>query len=680
MNRKGIAAIAPVPMVLTEEQMEKVGQNNGYNYCRGFMRTEYVELNGIPHVYADIYLVSDDADLAVGSELRAGLRWATDGTHQGVMELNARARWRNCHLAYAITGDRDCLYYGTQDYTYDNVVLGVECSEAEAGQLREWFDARYSQYSYYARRDQPKEWVKAINGGILADKEYSARQSQARRIKSRREALDDEEIRTILARDGRHVLPEDYLVYSQKGNRGYAYCSACEKSWTYEKEASYPDRSEWYKMNELGTCPYCGEAVREKPAGRYPDIAEKVHIVFTQRTETGIAMRFTECWRNVVWDSFMKIGRTKWSFADLKVFYMDEKHEDKRRKLFHIDKTTPIAPIKNGIHMYCGNLEEVTKGTIWEHTDLRTFSKHISAWGESVAYAVNLMRYPAYETLWKCGYENLVYSACWNKSVNINPKATRLHEVLQISREQLRRFQGINLSERELSYIQLERCYGKLTRDQLKVLTRYEQSQMLEILDYTGNYTRTLNYLSREGVWITEWKDTLQMQAAENCNMQDDIVLYPRKLREVHKKYVEIRNQREEEKLEMELRHIAEITDQVNDVMGYEGDQLLIRAPRTATEIKNEGQILHHCVWANGYHKRMAAEQTFILFLRKKEAPEVPFYTLEVAPDGSLRQWYGEYDRKPEIDLVAPFIEEYKKKVLKNMKWKPKTQEDRLCS
>ena len=61
--------------------------------------------------------------------------------------------------------------------------------------------------------------------------------------------------------------------------------------------------------------------------------------------------------------------------------------------------------------------------------------------------------------------------------------------------------------------------------------------------------------------------------------------------------------------------------------MTWERDGLLIRPARTPGELTAEGEALHHCV--GGYADRMAAGETVILFIRKAEDPDTPFYTLE---------------------------------------------------
>jgi hypothetical protein len=70
--------------------------------------------------------------------------------------------------------------------------------------------------------------------------------------------------------------------------------------------------------------------------------------------------------------------------------------------------------------------------------------------------------------------------------------------------------------------------------------------------------------------------------------------------------------------------------------MEYKG--LVIMAPKDADELIKEGQALHHCVGT--YIKRIAEGQTVVLFIRKAEAPEEPYCTMEVA-NGKIIQCRG---------------------------------------
>ena len=55
--------------------------------------------------------------------------------------------------------------------------------------------------------------------------------------------------------------------------------------------------------------------------------------------------------------------------------------------------------------------------------------------------------------------------------------------------------------------------------------------------------------------------------------------------------------------------------------------------------------------------------ETFILFLRRADAPETPYYTLEVEYDGKIRQSYGAYDRKPDWPTVEPILKSFTRQI-----------------
>lgn len=68
-------------------------------------------------------------------------------------------------------------------------------------------------------------------------------------------------------------------------------------------------------------------------------------------------------------------------------------------------------------------------------------------------------------------------------------------------------------------------------------------------------------------------------------------------------------------------------------------DQFAIVAPKKAEEIAAEGILLHHCV--KTYIDRVIAKSTNILFLRKKDEIEKPFFTIELDNNNIIQQVHG---------------------------------------
>lgn len=90
-----------------------------------------------------------------------------------------------------------------------------------------------------------------------------------------------------------------------------------------------------------------------------------------------------------------------------------------------------------------------------------------------------------------------------------------------------------------------------------------------------------------------------------------------------------------------------------------ETDDLLIRLPNSAHEIRQEGNRQHHCVAT--YIDRMVQGKTCILFIRKKANPDKSYYTVEVKDDVVI-QVRGKYNMSPSED-VEEFMEIFKRRI-----------------
>lgn len=83
----------------------------------------------------------------------------------------------------------------------------------------------------------------------------------------------------------------------------------------------------------------------------------------------------------------------------------------------------------------------------------------------------------------------------------------------------------------------------------------------------------------------------------------------------------------------------------------------------------NEGEKLHHCVGSSErYWERIERNESYVLFLRKASDPDTPYYTLEIEPDGTVRQKRTMYDRqKEDIKDAEKFLREWQKVISKRI-------------
>lgn len=81
---------------------------------------------------------------------------------------------------------------------------------------------------------------------------------------------------------------------------------------------------------------------------------------------------------------------------------------------------------------------------------------------------------------------------------------------------------------------------------------------------------------------------------------------------------------------------------------------LSIVAPRAIEEIKNEGSVLSHCV--AGYVDPICQGTENIMFIRRTDMIDEPYFTLDLTPDGVIRQihCYANGDTRPE-DIKAAY-------------------------
>ena len=95
------------------------------------------------------------------------------------------------------------------------------------------------------------------------------------------------------------------------------------------------------------------------------------------------------------------------------------------------------------------------------------------------------------------------------------------------------------------------------------------------------------------------------------------------------------------------------------DKFKYEDDNFILIYPTSARDIYKEGRELRHCV--GSFVPKVVARETNIFFIRRKDKPNVPFYTLEFK-QGVVRQVHGMCNRNAdEVPGLDDFISKWAK-------------------
>ena len=189
-----------------------------------------------------------------------------------------------------------------------------------------------------------------------------------------------------------------------------------------------------------------------------------------------------------------------------------------------------------------------------------------------------------------------------------------------------------------VEYADLKKDGVKITISQfidvLKALKHDSYGQYLwEILKKYNSITfsRAWHYINRNNNIhenLIQWRDYLNEADKLGYDMTDERILFPKNIIESHAKTMQLLRAKKNQALNKEMQ---KLTKKYQHRYSFEFGNLFIKIPESVQEIIDEGQVLSHCV--AGYADRHAKGQCIIVFLRKKEAPDVPYYTIEIGGD-----------------------------------------------
>lgn len=279
--------------------------------------------------------------------------------------------------------------------------------------------------------------------------------------------------------------------------------------------------------------------------------------------------------------------------------------------------------------------------------------------------ALSRLRYtPELEYVLRRGLKNVV-----KDMVDGGYKGDELYELSKQSIERLKKFDGGGYAAILLSVA--PKIEDKYLKDFCKIKDHTKATSIISLAEqYNINHVYKL-LMAAGGTktsTITTYKDYLRMAQELGNNPHDEIVYRNKNWMQWHDRYLEEINRHKEM---YENRRYAAIKKdyKLNKALfAWKDDEYLIKVPRSAAEICEEGRKQHHCVGAQPqYRERMAARMTFIVFLRKADKPKEPYYTIECDLSRVI-QFYSAYDRQPDKKEVEKVIAKWMKQVRKNAK------------
>ncbi len=285
---------------------------------------------------------------------------------------------------------------------------------------------------------------------------------------------------------------------------------------------------------------------------------------------------------------------------------------------------------------------------------------------------------PVLERLVKGGFIRYSLDRLWEP----NRAAEELMRLPARQRDRLRRYDGGKYA------FEMLRVDPRITDANLKefclIRSEFKADALIDTVRSGLNINHVMALLRKTGGLtydnIRRYADYLDMAEEQGMNVHDEIIYRNKRWLEFHDRYLEELNRRRDEqraeKRKAELKEkeskfagIERDYDRNCQIFAYEDPEsdCLIIVPHSYLDIVDEGQKQHHCVGASDHYMlNMATRKSYILFLRKKEDPSVPYYTIET--DGQrIVQFYAAYDRQPDKEIVSAILGRWMNQVRKNM-------------
>lgn len=463
-------------------------------------------------------------------------------------------------------------------------------------------------------------------------------------------------------------------MYYEYGKR-IGLCTCCGKHHELKEQPKY---------GKEGTCPGCKRKVQYRTYKKKGRIHDWEYAALIQKIQGGYVLRFFAL------NQLIEQGTRSYGGMSEKIrITYNEQWNRQAIYSYHRYKTTDKIRWCNGYEylsayggrkeeercrLYPRNLRKILKGSKLEYSGMPEFARTgIEFWQQD--FINNAKEYAGIEKLIKAGFYNLTNSCIsYGSRAPIDLYQKRVKKVLGLTGEYYNLIRDKDPTWRE--YEVTEQCQDvgiRATWEQIQRMSQYARNFAIYMRHSTPH--KMLKYiegLKSEGPYamrsqeVNDYHDYLQLAAGLGYNLDDDWILYPKNLKERHDQLTEEQNERKAElekesddKKDRKLKRTIKRKGWTRYEM--ETEQLLIRLPKCAHEIRKEGNAQHHCVAT--YIDRMVAGETCILFIRKKEEPDKSYYTVEVKDDEVI-QVRGKYNVAPSED-VEEFMKIFKRNLRK---------------
>lgn len=458
------------------------------------------------------------------------------------------------------------------------------------------------------------------------------------------------------------VIEKTYIIYNKK--QDIAVCTRCGHKF----------RASRFNMihNEEGECPKCKSRATYKASGiGRKNLTEYFRVLILTHKGNTVYGTLTE-----VIAEFKEMDKPQLSKMISAVYVFTGKEQNywkyfpggcwsypRWEKIKNIRLPQPPGTMNYYAEpkfartvIYEGNLESVFQKSCLKYgwqPDLflrREFTPY-----DYISYINLHLKYKSIELLAKAGFENLVIDKVFGRpgSGCINWRGQSLQKILRLQRRHIKKLRGHEVDFPMLEVFQWlpEKEKMRPWNEIQKIAETLAYYRLKEIARYT-NPIKWATWASRQNVYHSDWLDYVSDCEKLGLDTRKKSVLFPNDFQRIHlnlsKLVEEVENKEKEEK----IKSVAEQYD-----LFFEDENMIVKIARSQAELNYESSRLCHCV--KSYGDKVASGTTLIYFIRKKEDPETPFYTLEINPDGRFIQCRGKCNC-----IMSKEVKEFKDRVV----------------
>lgn len=561
-------------------------------------------------------------------------------------------------------------YEKKEDITY-NCRTG-RWSEAKLDNL-DMEDGRYAIYAQQGRSVQTDAVLKTVNTYLHTGASFPVRDAVLDFQNEVRKGKLKKQHRIVTDRIDAYMntvpgLPKDFdrfayregfrkdqvIFFENKDKTGY--CTACMRHVCLKSKM---------KHNEEGRCPRCGHSVIYKSWNKqkYVDDSTKVSIV--QKCTDGVhyvyrqfnikrklhrdreykpALVTNEEYR-VIMDGRMRVhAQYEWGeFKNTQIYRWCE-----AGKINHGGYNTGNFGYAKTV-LYTANLMRLLRDTPLKYIPVVEIVKSAAGRRMNVCGLLEDMsrNWFPYEAFWKLGLRRFTTERMLDEDgltkYRRDAVCGKPWDYIGLSKEYFNQAARMDAGDRLLRILQRFRDTGvRVTDEQLAWIDQYiGPHRLLEYFIYQTPH-RIIRYLrEKAGLENAEeaqdiagtYIDYLDAVRKLGMNLEDADVFFPQNMKRAHDEaalQLRIMQDREEaEKHRQSDVKLGEKAERLRKLFDYSDDRMMISVPDCWTAFRQEGHAQHNCVAQ--YYDRAVAGETIILFIRKKDAPEESFCTVEVS-------------------------------------------------